>query len=67
MKLVPTTIVEHLDKNGTTSFKELFELVHKRVPEISEQEFNYILMEIEIQGLIKVYQLPKGKKSIERA
>jgi DNA-binding transcriptional regulator PaaX len=67
MKLVPTTIIEFLDKNGATSFNNLFKITKKRHVGINEQTFNITLMRMEIQGFLKVYQLPKGKKRIERA
>jgi DNA-binding HxlR family transcriptional regulator len=65
LKLVPSTIVENLDRDGAATFKDLYNKTHKLHSDLNEQTFNQTLMEMEIQGLIRVYRLPKGKKRIE--
>jgi hypothetical protein len=65
MILIPSQIIEFLKRNGATLFKDLYKEVSKRQAGYSEQIFNNTIMEMEIQGLIRVYRLPQGKKRIE--
>lgn len=66
-KLLPSTIVDTLKRNGALKFDELHKRTKKRFNEISENDLERILMQMEIQGLVKVYHLPRGKKRIELA
>jgi len=66
-KLLPTTIIEQLQRNGALKFDELLKFVQKRHDGLNEDELETMLMRMEIQGLIRVYRIPKGKKRIELA
>jgi hypothetical protein len=66
-KLLPSAIVDTLKRNGALKFEELHKNTKKRFSGLSENDLESIIMKMEIQGLIKVYRLPKGKKRIELA
>ena len=66
-KLLPTTIIEQLERSGPLKFDELLKQVQKRHEGLSEGELNIMLMKMEIQGLIRVYRIPRGKRRIELA
>jgi hypothetical protein len=66
-KLLPTTIIEQLQRNGALKFDELLKFAQKRHDGLNESELETMLMKMEIQGLIRVYRIPKGKKRIELA
>lgn len=66
-KLLPTTIIEQLERNGALKFDELLKQVQKRHEGLNESELDTMLMKMEIQGLIRVYRIPKGKRRIELA
>jgi len=66
-KLLPTTIIEQLERSGALKFDELLKQVQKRHEGLNESELNTMLMKMEIQGLIRVYRIPKGKRRIELA
>ena len=65
--LLPATIVEQLERSGALKFDELLKQVQKRHEGLSESELDSMLMKMEIQGLIRVYRIPKGKRRIELA
>ncbi len=66
-KLLPSAIVDQLKRNGALKFEELHKRTKKSFNGLSENELETMLMKMEIQGLIKVYRLPRGKKRIELA
>ena len=66
-KLLPSTIVDTLKRNGALKFEELLKNTKKRFSGLTEKDLESILMKMEIQGLVKVYRLPRGKKRIELA
>ena len=66
-KLIPSTVVEALGRGGAQEFDDLFKQVQKYQSDINETEFSKILMEMEIQGLIRVTRMTKGRKRIELA
>jgi hypothetical protein len=59
-KLIPSNIVEALGRSGAQEFDELLKQVQKYQSGINETEFK-ILMEMEVQGLIRVTQMAKGR------
>lgn len=66
-KLIPQTVVELLQRNGPLKFDELHKKVHKTNSEFTENDLNTLLMKMEIQGLVKVYRIPRGKRRVELA
>ncbi len=66
-KLIPSTIVEALGKGGALEFDDLLKQVQKYQNGINEVELEKILMEMEIQGLVRVTKMAKGKRRIELA
>ena len=64
-KLIPSTVVEALGRGGAQEFDDLLKQVQKYQSGINETEFSKILMEMEIQGLIRVTRMTRGKKRIE--
>jgi hypothetical protein len=59
------TIVEVLEKKGTMTDTELFNLLRERRGELGFVDFNKTLMKMEVAGLIYVSSLTKGKRRIE--
>jgi hypothetical protein len=66
-KLIPSNVVEALGRGGAQEFDDLLKQVQKYQSDINETEFGKILMEMEIQGLIRVTRMTKGKRRIELA
>ncbi len=66
-KLIPSSIVELLKRAGALKFDDLYKKTKKQYSGFSEAHLNDLLMKMEIQGLVRVYRLPKGKRRIELA
>ncbi len=66
-KLIPSNIVDLLKRAGPLKFAELFKRTKKQHSGFSEEHLNTLLMKMEIQGLVRVYRLPKGKRRVELA
>jgi len=66
-KLIPSNIVEALGRSGAQEFDDLLKQVQKYQSGINETEFSKILMEMEIQGLVRVTRMARGKRRIELA
>jgi DNA-binding HxlR family transcriptional regulator len=66
-KLIPSTVVEALGRGGAQEFDDLLKQVQKYQSGINETEFSRLLMEMEIQGLVRVTKMAKGKRRIELA
>jgi len=66
-RLVTANIVEALDRSGALKFKELFKIIKKMHNDVEEHSFEENLMVMELQGLIRVYTITKGKRRIELA
>jgi hypothetical protein len=66
-KLLPTTIIELLERNGALNVEEMLKKAAKRHEDLTELELEKYLMKMEIQGLVKVYRMPRGKRRIELA
>ena len=64
-KLIPSTVVEALGKSGAMEFDDLLKQVQKYQKNINENEFGKLLMDMEIQGLVRVTKMAKGKRRIE--
>jgi hypothetical protein len=66
-KLVPTTVMELLERNGALKFDDLRKRTARRHSGLSAPMLEEILMVMEIKGLVRVYRIPKGKRRIEIA
>ena len=64
-RLIPSTIVEVLDRNGALEMGDLFKSVQKLHSELDRRFFEETIMGLEIQGLIRVYGLARDKRRIE--
>ncbi|MBN2335097.1 hypothetical protein JXL21_06015 [Candidatus Bathyarchaeota archaeon] len=67
LKLLPSTVIDLLERNGALKFEDLYKRTKKRHDGLSQSELEQALMKLEIQGLVRVYRLPRGKKRIELA
>jgi hypothetical protein len=67
VKLIPAKVMELLERNGALKFDDLYKRVKKSHSVFTEEDLNTLLMKMEIQGLVKVYRIPKGKRRIELA
>jgi hypothetical protein len=66
-KLISPKIVELLERYGALKFDDLFKRVKKFNSDFNENDLNTKLMKMEIQGLVKVYRIPRGKRRVELA
>ena len=66
MMPIKNEIMEILSKQGNVTDTELFNALQSKFPWLNAKEFNRMLMELEIQGLIHVFQIGKNKRRIER-
>ena len=62
--LIKNKILEMIQNSDGTTDKDLFKDISKKQP-ILENEFNKILLDLEIKGLISVSWLTKDTKRIE--
>ncbi|MCL4344654.1 MAG: hypothetical protein M1291_06895 [Thaumarchaeota archaeon] len=62
---IKSEIMEIVSRQGNLTDTELFNSVQKRYSWLNLKEFNRELMELEIQGLIHVFQIGKDKRRIE--
>jgi len=67
VKLIPAKVVELLERNGALKFDELHKRIKKTYSGFSEEDLNILLMQMEIQGFVTVYRIPKGKRRVELA
>ena len=66
-KLITQSIVELLQRTGPLKYEDLFKRIKKTNSEFNEADLNTQLMRMEIQGLVKVYRIPRGKRRVELA
>jgi hypothetical protein len=67
LKLVPPTILETLERENGLSYGELYEKVIRLHDELDPNTFKDLIMNLEIKGLIKVYEMTKGNRRVELA
>ena len=67
VKLIPAKVVELLERNGALKFDDLHKRIKKSYSGFTEADLNILLMKMEIQGLVTVYRIPKGKRRVELA
>ena len=60
-----TAIIEHLERAGSLTQDELMKALRETYGDLSVQELNKALMKMEIEGLIRVSQLARGKMMVE--
>ncbi len=65
IKLIPSNIIESLSRSGAQEYDELLKNIQKLQSDLAPEQFTEILMEMEIQGLIRVIKLTRGKRRIE--
>ena len=66
-KLVSSAIIETLERSGALQYDELFAKVGRLHSELNEVNFQEFIMELEIKGLIRVYDMARGIRRIEIA
>jgi len=66
-KLIPANIIDTLTRTGPLKFADLLKRTKKQHSAFSAEHLNSLLMKMEIQGIVRVYRLPKGKRRIELA
>jgi cobalamin biosynthesis Co2+ chelatase CbiK len=64
-KFIPSTVVQALGKGGAQEFDELLKQVQKYQNDLNQTDFSKVLMEMELQGLVRVIRMAKGKRRIE--
>jgi hypothetical protein len=64
-RLVTSTVVDALGRSGALYLDDLYKSVHKMHSRIEKGDFEEVLMLMELQGLIRVYKMPRGKKKAE--
>ena len=64
-RLIVSTIVETLGRNGALTIKELMKNVAKLHKGVDKRYLNKALMTMELHDLISVYQMTRGKRRVE--
>jgi DNA-binding HxlR family transcriptional regulator len=67
MKLMTSEIINALNRGGAMEFDELFKAVSKMQGDLDEKALESHLMGMEIQGLVRVSKMARGKRRIELA
>ena len=66
-KLITPKLIELLERMGALKFDDLHKRLKKGNSGFNENDLNTLLMKLEIQGLVKVYRIPRGKRRVELA
>jgi len=66
-RLVASTIVEDLDRNGAQELEDLYKSAQKLHADLDRRFFEETLMVLEIQGLIRVHSTGRDKRRVELA
>jgi len=64
-RLVETTVVEMLSRNGAQDYPSLLRFMKDRFEEVTEEELDRALMILEIRGILRVYSATKDKQRVE--
>ena len=64
-RLVTSTVVDALGRNGALYVDDLYKSIHKMHSGMEKGAFEEILMVMELQALIRVYTMPRGKRKAE--
>ena len=66
-RLVASTIVEALDRNGAQEREDLYKSVQKLHADLDRRFFEETLMALEIQGILRVQSMTKDRHRVELA
>lgn len=66
-RLVSSTILEALGRNGAQRVDELFKQVQKFHGDLDRRFFDESLMALELQGLVTVYSMARDQRRVELA
>ncbi len=66
-RLVTTTIIETLGRNGALKADELYKQVQKLHSDLEKRSFEENLMVLELQGLVVVYSMARDQRRVELA
>ena len=66
-RLVASTIIESLDRSGALEKEELYKSVQKLHSDLDHPFFEKALMDLEIQGLLRVSVMSKDRRRVELA
>jgi len=64
-RLIPITVIETLERSGALELDSLYKAVEKLHGEMDGRFFEDLLMDLEIRGLIRVYNMARGKRRVE--
>jgi len=64
-RLIPITIIETLERSGALEFDSLYRAVSKIHGRLDKRSFEDLIMDLEIRGLIRVYNMARGKRRVE--
>jgi hypothetical protein len=64
-KLVTSERINVLNRSGDQELDDLFKMVGKMHSDLDSKTFSSYLMEMEIQGLVRVSKMARGKRRIE--
>ena len=64
-RLIAPTVIETLERNGALDAEDLLKSVQKLHGDLDRRVFEEALVGLEIQGLIKVYDMSRDKRRIE--
>jgi len=64
-RLIPITIIETLERSGALEFDSLYRAVSKIHGRLDKRNFEDLIMDLEIRGLIRVYNMARGKRRVE--
>ena len=61
-KFVTSEIINVLNRSGDQEFDDLFKMVGKMHSDLDSKTFSSYLMKMEIQGLVRVFKMARGKR-----
>lgn len=64
-RLLTSSIVEALERNGALKAEDLYKSVKKLHSDLERRVFEENLMVLELQGLIRVYSMSRDKRRVE--
>jgi hypothetical protein len=64
-KLVTSEIINVFNRSGDQELDDLFKMVGKMHSDLDSKTFSSYLMEMEIQGLVRVSKMARRKRRIE--